>query len=220
MSSAPSGRWRRFSLRTLFLLVSVCCFFLGGWTVYVNPFRLQAQSLAVAIRLQGDVVVLPAPGPPWWRWIVTKMLGTDAFIQVVKLDLSNRPVDDAALRSLGGLAYLQKLDLDRTQITDASIPALVSMQDLMSLSVRYTNLSDRSAPSLAALTNLRTLYLTGTQLTDIAVDDLSQLQALSELYVRWTQISNAAAERLAKLLPRCAIYHSALSVEKATPLAD
>ena len=97
MISSPSGRWRRFSLRTLFVLISICCVLLGLWSIYVNPFRRQAQSRAAAVRLQGDVVVLPAPGPPWFRWIVAAMLGPDEFVQVVKLDLSHRPVDDTAL---------------------------------------------------------------------------------------------------------------------------
>jgi hypothetical protein len=220
MSSSATGRWRRFSLRTLFVLVSVCCVLLGGWSIYVNPYRLQARSLASAVGLRGDVVVLPASGPPWYRWTVTTLLGHDAFVQVVKLDLSNRPVDDAALQTLGGLVFLQKLDLDHTQITDAGIPAIASMHDLMSLSARYTNLSDVAARRLAGMTNLETLYLTGTQLTDAAVDDLSKLQALDELYIRWTRITNMGAERLAYLLPHCAVYYAALSVVSETPKAN
>jgi Leucine rich repeat len=217
MISSPSGRWRRFSLRTLFILISICCVLLGLWSVYVNPFRRQAQSRAAADRLQGDVVVLPAAGPPWFRWIVAAMLGPDDFVQVVKLDLSHRPVDDAALHSLGGLVYLQSLDLDHTQITDAGIPALVSMQDLMSLSLRYDNLSDHSAASLSQLANLQTLYLTGTQLSDGSIADLAKLTALNELYIRWTQISGPGADRLTKLLPRCAIFHSELSASGQPP---
>jgi Leucine rich repeat len=214
MNSSPSARWRRFSLRSLFLLVSVCCLLLGGWSFYIDPFRMQAHSLAVAVRQQGDVVVVPASGPPWCRWIVAKMLGPDAFVEVVKLDLSRRPVDDAALRSLGGLIYLEKLDLDYTQITDASIPVLSSMPNLMSLSLRYDNLSDSSAPTLVKLANLQSLHLTGTHLSDSAVADLSRLPALNELYIRWTQISKAGAERLATSLPKCAVYFDALSIEK------
>jgi Leucine rich repeat len=217
MILSPSGRWRRFSLRTLFILISICCVLLGLWSVYVNPFRRQAQSRAAAVRLQGDVVVLPAPGPPWFRWIVAAMLGPDEFVQVVKLDLSHRPVDDTALHSLSGLVYLQRLDLDHTQITDAGIPALVSMQDLMSLSLRYDKLSDRSAASLSQLTNLQTLYLTGTQLSDPSIADLGKLTALNELYIRWTQISSPGADRLTKLLPHCAIFHSAFSASGQPP---
>jgi Leucine Rich repeat len=214
MSKSSTARWQSFSLRTLFLLVSACCLMLGGWSIYVNPYRLQSQSLTSAACLQGEVIVLPASGPPWYRWIITSILGHDAFIQVIKLDLANKPIDDAELRTLGGLCYLQKLNLDHTQITDASIPALASMQDLMSLSARYTNLSDRSAPSIAQLQGLQSLSLTGTQLTDASVDKLGKLKELKELYIRWTRISNDGAEQLKKLLPDCAIYHSALASQK------
>jgi hypothetical protein len=212
MSSSPQ-RWQRFSLRTLFLLMSVCCVLLGGWTVYLNTFRLQAQSLAAARRLQGEVTVLPAAGPRWCRWVVSMVLGPDSYVEVVKLDLSRRPVDDAALESLAGLVYLQKLDLDRTEISDASMSAIAAMPELMSLSLRYTNLSDRAAPTLARLTNLQSLSLTGTKLTDSSLADLATLQSLTELYIRWTHISDSGADQLRTLLRHCSIYHHPLATE-------
>lgn len=210
MTADRFAGWKRFSLRTLFVLMTLCCLLAGTWSLYVNPYRLQLQSLAEVNRLQGNSAKTRAEASGWQRWLVTTFLGNDAFVYVTEVDLAGRKVDDAALRSLAGLKHLQKLSLDYTQITDDGAVVLRSMPELQNLSLRYTNVSDRSAEHLAALPNLRTAYLTGTKMTDAAVDNLARHSAMSELYIRWTQISNAGADRLAAALPHCAVYHHAL----------
>jgi len=197
----------------MFLVVSVCCLLLGGWMAYINTFRLQARALAAARRLHADVTVLPAAGPRWCRWAVTTVLGPDSYVEVIKLDLSQKPIDDAALQSLADLIYLQKLDLDRTDITDAGLQTIAFMPDLMTLSLRYDHLSDRAATTLAELPNLQTLYLTGTQLTDASLAELAKLDSLSELYIRWTRISDAGADQLRATLPKCLVFHQPLATE-------
>ena len=72
--------WTRFSLRGLFILVTVCCLLLGAWSVYVNPFRQQARSVAALEPLQAEVTTSSVDGPGWQRWLVTTMLG-DAVLQ-------------------------------------------------------------------------------------------------------------------------------------------
>jgi len=194
-------------MRTLLVMMSICCVVLGGSVPYINTFRVQLRSLAAARRLQGDATVLPAAGPRWCRWVVTSILGPDSYVEVIKLDLSQKAVDDQALQSLAGLIYLQKLELDHVQITDAGMATIAEMPDLMTLSLRYDHLTDRAATTLAELRNLQSLYLTGTQLTDRSLTDLAKLQSLGELYIRWTRISDDGANELHVALPRCAIYH-------------
>jgi Leucine-rich repeat (LRR) protein len=213
MPPSHPHRWHRFSLRTLLLVMSGCCLLLGGSMAYINTFRVQIQSLAAAERLQGDATVLPAAGPRWCRWVVTTVLGPDSYVEVIKLAVSQKPIDDAALQSLAGLIYLQKLDLDRTRITDVGLQTIAAMPDLMTLSLRYDHLSDRAASTLAELPNLQTLYLTGTQLTDGSVAELAKLHSLSELFIRWTGISGTGAEQLRTALPKCAVYYQPLPAE-------
>lgn len=208
--------WKRFSLRTMFVLMTLCCLVVGAWSVYVNPYRLQLQSLAEVDRLQGSSAKGPAEGPAWHRWLVTTFLGQDAFMHVTQVDLTSRQVDDDAFQTLGGLTHLEKLKLDYTQITDDGTAVLRSMPTLQYLSLRYTKVSDRTAAHLAALPALRSVILTGTKITDAAVDDLTKHGDFKELYIRWTAISNDGAERLRAALPNCAVYHHAL----ITPLAE
>ena len=203
----------RFSLRTLFVLMTLCCILFGAWSVYVNPYRLQAQSLAAVNRLQGNSAKLPAEGPAWHRWLVTKFLGDDAFTKVTQVDLAGRQVDDAAFRALTGLKNLETISLDNTQITDASADVFRAMPALATVSLRYTNISDHTAANLAALPRLRSATLTGTKITDAAVDNLAKQTALQELFIRWTKITNEGAARLTAALPKCTINFHALVAE-------
>ena len=207
--------WKRFSLRTLFVLMTLVCLVVGTWSVYVNPYRHQLKSLAAVDRLQGNSAKTRAEGPAWHRWLVTTFLGDDAFVYVTQVDLANRKVADNDLRSLSGLTHLEKLTLDYTQITDDGAATLRSMPALKDLSMRYTGVSDRSAEYLATLPALTNLYLTGTKLSDAAIDNLAKHNAMKELYIRWTKISNDGATRLAAALPNCAVYHHALIGESA-----
>ena len=154
---------RRFSLRTLFVLMTICCLLAGAWSVYVNPFRLEQQSLATVNRLQGNSAKTGAEGPAWQRWLVTTFLGEDAYVHVIQVDLSGSQVDDKDLPSLSGLTHLEKLNLDNTQITDDGTAVLRAMRPLKELSLRYTNVSDRTASHMAALPALQTATLTGAQ---------------------------------------------------------
>lgn len=206
-----SHGWTSFSLRTLFILTTLCCLAVGAWAVYVNPFRAEAQSLTEVKRLQGEFEVKPAEGPGWQRWLVTTFNGKDAFAHVTKVDLSGRKVDDATLRALAGLTHLQELKLDYTPVTDAGAANLKTMRELRRLSLRYTGIADKSAEHLAALPNLEIVHLTGAKMTDAAVEKLGQHPAMKEIYIRWTQITNDGAARLAKALPNCAVHHHALT---------
>jgi hypothetical protein len=201
---------KRYSLRTLFVLMTLCCLVFGAWAVYVNPYRQQQRSLAVVSRLQGAISQQPAEGPAWQVWLVTTMLGKDAFAQVTEVDLNHKNVTDADLRQLVGLIHLRKLALDYTGVSDDGIVALESMPRLQDVSLRYTNVADEGAAPLGRLPDLRTVHLTGTKITDAGIDALSNHPHITELYIRWTGITDAGAERLAAALPNCAVHHHAL----------
>ncbi|HVT29164.1 MAG TPA: hypothetical protein VHE81_14205, partial [Lacipirellulaceae bacterium] len=203
--------WKRFSLRSLFVLMTLCCFVFGLWSVYVNPYRLQLQSLAAVNRVNGQSTPAPAEGPPWQRWLVTTLLGNDAFVRITEVNLANRrPVGDDVLRSLTGLRSLEQLTLDYTQITDDGLASLQSLHALHDLSLRYTNVSDRGARYLSTLPNLQHLTLTGTKISDAGADELARLKQMQSMYIRWTRISDNGAERLRQALPECKVFHNAL----------
>lgn len=202
--------WKRFSLRTLLLFMTVCCLLLGVWSYSVEPFRRQAASLAMVKDLKGGVETVPADGTWWQRWLVTTLVGPDSYVYATSVSLEGRSVDDEDLRALDGLVHLRELNLDRTHLTDEGMTALEDLQGLNTLSLKFTNVSDQSAEVLVSLSGLDTLYLTGTHITDDAIPKLAKLQTLRELYVRWTRMSDSGAERLRAAMPNCSVYYHSL----------
>jgi hypothetical protein len=194
--------------------MTACCVLLSVWSVYVDPYRRQANSLAVVRELNGQFATAPAEGAVWQRWLVTTMLGPDSFIRVVRVDLTGLKVNDARLRSLTGLRHLTDLSLDYTAITDDGTATLTGMKQLSNVSLRYTDVTDRTAQHLQALPNLQRLVLTGTEVSDESVSHLAKHRWLAELFIRWTKITGAGADTLEVELPKCAIHHHALVEEE------
>ena len=196
--------------------MTVCCLLFGIWALYAAPYRQQLESRSVVNRLNGQSIAALAEGPVWQRWLVTTLLGKDAFVRVVNVNLSGQPVDDDAFRSLMGLRFLESLSLDYTKVTDESLGALRAMPKLRELSLKYTDISDRSAEQLGSLGNLEVLTLTGTKISDRSIDLLSRDRQLKTIYIRWTRISESGAERFRQALPNCKVYYHALTdvVEK------
>jgi len=215
MPTPHVANWTRFSLRSLFILMTAFCLLFGTWAAFVNPFRIQLRSLAVVNRLGGETLAEPADGKNWHRWLVNTMLGDGAFVHIVAVNLSGKNVDDDTLRSLTGLTHLQLLALDYTKISDDGLSSLRAMRDLDSLSLKFNNITDRGVPHLVALPKLRHAMLMGTRISDDGVPNLSRLPEVSDLFIRWTGISNAGADRLRAALPKCKIYHHALIHEAA-----
>jgi Leucine Rich repeat len=204
------NKWKRFSLRSLFVLTTACCVFFGVWSVYVDPYRKESRALAEIHRAQGRATVQSAQGPNWQRWLVTTFLGDQAFAHVTDVELQGQQVDDAVLQSLTGLARLKSLSIAGASITDEGIEAIGSMKELQMLSLKYADISDQAAKTITTLPALKTLHLTGTNISDAAIPDLASLPQLSELFIRWTKISDAGARNLAAALPNCAVHHHAL----------
>jgi hypothetical protein len=202
--------WLRFSIRTLILTISLICAVLGFCAAYIDDYRQQSRSLAVVDRLQGRAETIPANGPHLERWLVTRILGSDAYVRVILVELNDKEVDDEVLDSLGGLIHLRSLALDRTDVTDAGLPTLSQLPSLTSLSLRFTSVSDEGLKVVGDLPNLAWLYLTGSRITDASIDQLVRLKNLKELYIRWTYVTNAGGERLRRELPHALVFHHRL----------
>jgi hypothetical protein len=180
---------------------------MGAWTVYVQPFRAQAASLAKVGDLGGSTSGVTAHGPGWHRWLVETMVGRDQFIHIERADLRTCRVTAADVPSLAGLPFLKALHLDRAEVTDANVAALTRMTELQELSLTYTRISDDGLAQIVRLPNLRTLHLTGVPISDKSVNTLATAEALQELYVRWTKITAKGAGALQHALPNCLVHH-------------
>lgn len=211
MTTSCPAFWKRYSLQALFVLMTLCCIVLGLWSVYVSPYRRQAQSIAALERLSTEVTTYPAEGTAFERWLVTTLVGQDAFLRVREVDLRGPAIDDAVVQNLAGLIGLKSLFLEQTHVTDAGLATIRSMSQLESLTLTYSLATGRGVARLKELPHLKYLRLTGTPLTDAVIPNLAAIPSLQALYLRWTGVSDAGAAKFRELAPGCAIFHAVLS---------
>lgn len=83
--------------------------------------------------------------------------------QLLAVNLSGQPVDDAGLQVLAKLTSLRQLQLQRTAITDKGIAMLGALQELQQLNLAGTDITTEGLAPLAALKKLNRLFLYQTK---------------------------------------------------------
>ena len=156
----------RFSLRSFMLAVFVCCLTIGAWSVFINPFRMQWQAIELVGTLDGKMTLQNASGPSWHAWLVTTLLGDNAFVEVRTLDLRDTKVTDDHLATIGAMRHLREIQMDRCAVSDAGIEQLSGLTQLETVSLRYTQISNAGLIAFSSMPNLRCLRLTGTEIDD------------------------------------------------------
>ena len=221
----PKRLWYQFSLRTLLVLLTVFCVWLG-WTAH----RVSKQQKAVRwvqeiggtvnydfqLDEQGDFI--KDAEPPGAHWLRAR-IGMDWFADVVKVELYGAQVTD--LSPLSNLPELRRLSLGKMPITDLSPFANLKNLELLYLSdtpvsdlaplVNLTNLEllflDNTPVSditpLSHLTNLRLLSLYGTQVKDVT--PIGELTSLKSLNFNAARVSEEDYKTLQQALPNCDI---------------
>ena len=194
-TTQPKRRFFRYSLRTLMLLVTVFCIWMG-----IVTKRARDQKYAVeAIRELGGVVFyehqtipfvfvgigrsppgfnIVEPGPKWLR----RFIGDEYFFTVSGVNLGELKIDDASLAEIKRLTNVKTLDLRNTQVTDIGLKHLKGWTDLTSLNLRDTNITDAGLEHLKGLAKLLELQLNN-------------------------KVSDESVKKLQQALPNCKIYN-------------
>ena len=180
--SSKNRQWLpkfRFSMRTLFILVTLLCVLLVPLSVKL--YQARQQRLAVEwVLANGGKVSLNESG------------------EVVKVFFSdyNTQITDAGLVHLKGLTSLKSLSLDHTQISDTGLEHLKSLTSLRALILTGTQITDAGLKHLKGLTRLDQLYLGGTQITDAGLKHLKGLTSLRALHLTGTQVTGTGLVHL------------------------
>jgi hypothetical protein len=161
IAPAPKRRWQRFSLRTLFVVVTV----IGGWLAYeANRIHEQARAVAIIESLGGYVDYdfrrrlgydAEPPGPRWLR----SVLGEYYAAKVIEAQLSRdaptlrgggRPelFTDEHARQIAVLVDLDWLVLDDTKMTDEGLQCLKSLKKLGRLDLEGTPVTEQGVMEL------------------------------------------------------------------------
>jgi len=202
----PWRRLGRFSLRFLFVVMTIIAIYLGMLTVRA---RHQRQVVDMVLQLGGQVTYLHSrtkpddpkevdfnlqpPGPDWLR----NLVGQDYFLNVVLIHLQGKNITDDQLGMIAKLPYLDNLTLSDTQITDKGIAHLKNVKNLRVLFLSRTKIGDAGVAHLAGLTNLMDLHLNETNITDAGLVHLSGLVNLSDwLNLANTQVTDTGIQHL------------------------
>jgi hypothetical protein len=158
MIKVQNHRWIRlaFSLRTLFVLVTV----FGCWLGTIVYHSQQQKRALEAINSVGgyyyyDYQYVPPeayypnaepPGPTWfWR-----LVDQDMFFDVVAVGLNSKPATDGILEQVRRLHHLQQLDLaGAPEVTDKGLEHLNSLHRLTYLRLDGTSVSESATDAFS-----------------------------------------------------------------------
>jgi len=165
MTDKPKRRWLQFSLRTLFVVVTVFCVWMG---IIAKQARDQKQAVEM-IRDMGGMVLyqyqvdqfqssrvilvtdkttdLPFPRPPGPEWL-RRIVGDEYFFTVASIYLDGPHFTDASLLVAGQLTDAKFLRLDNTQITDAGLVNVKGLTNLQMLSLGTTQVTEEGVKQL------------------------------------------------------------------------
>ena len=179
MIAASKRRWFRFSLRTMFAVVTMLVILLGSAGLRVERARHDQRVLtdldAVAtVSFRGYDMSASSPESLKTKWVF------EHFFSVNRLDIGPVPhMPDDALKHLVSLPRLETLKIESDAITDDGIRHLLGIK------------------------RLRVLGIASSQVTDEGLAILAQMKQLEELAIESRQLSAAALEQLKRDLPHC-----------------
>ncbi len=116
-------RWFRYSMRTLLVVVTLLCIWLG---LVVSRAERQRRAVVVLRAVNANIfydtpLSIPAGEPANWRWL-RSWIGDDYFDDVTEVFML-QDADDELLRRVGDLGGLKRLSFRGAQITDAGLTA-------------------------------------------------------------------------------------------------
>jgi Leucine Rich repeat len=197
-------RWLRFSLRTIFVLVTLYCGWLAFLTVRAREQhravdRIEQLHGAVAygfeIDDEGNWKRNAQPLVPAW---VRGRMGEDYFrrVAIVNFHENADPTDDD-LQVLERLSEVQQLSFSNCRrITDDGLPHLSNLANLKILVLDGTRIAGPGLRNLLPLGHLEGLTFSSTPLSDDGLENLAALPNLKWLHLNDTNITDDGLQRL------------------------
>jgi hypothetical protein len=187
MTAKPKLRWYQFSLRSLFILMTlVAC--ACSWYAYEMNEAAKRRAVIEKIEKLGGFVRYYDPTdtttpveyrrgepPKWYSWL-RKLHGDQHLGNAVGFGVGRmvEPVTDAGMMDIAGLTELESITLCRSQITDAGLVYLKDLARLKRLTIVSPHITDAGLVHLQGLSKLERLSLYGTQVTDEGVRTLQE----------------------------------------------
>lgn len=193
----PNTRWFQFSLRALFVVMTIFALWLGRTVSRVrNQIAVvtEVQQVGGSVWFENDqpkfkqfwqcsdrIPANAVEGPIWLR----RLIGDDYFRNIVQIDFKDTPPNNFCEKDLeriaprlGKLPMLETVRVESRRFSGTALASLAHSTSLKNLTVDGFPLTDEGMKHIGKLTNLETLNLTWTEVTD---DGLAHITSLSNL---------------------------------------
>jgi hypothetical protein len=207
-------RWLQVSLRTLLVLLTAICIWLG-WQV--ERARKQREAInAIAERGGGTSYVWeiepkdgmgrstkPAcPLPDWIR----QLFGDDLLFPVSTVWLGpNFTDDDLSIIQSFDSSRLLALNLSGSKITDSGLARLPRMARLRTMGLDNTSITDDGLRHLAKFPNLTYLQMLDVKISDAGLLNLQSNKRLEVIMSRQSEFTRAGVAQFKESVPRCKV---------------
>lgn len=240
----------RFSLRTMFVLITAFCLVLGLW---INRAEQQRAACAELTRLTWHFEFADWPQykePPWfkalpefaredgaehyWRTVdevwadeENATAGCQAIarlpaVREVWFSEGDLPVEPATWKALAQATTLKELRIGHADVDDQALANLATLPRLTRLDLQGTAAGDAGLSHLAKMKRLESLDLSNTNVTDAGMAELARLTRLRTLYLDETRVTSAGVKHLASLqqLETLSLDDTAVDDEIASTIAS
>jgi hypothetical protein len=125
----PKGRWYRFLLRVLLVLVTVCAMSCSWIAIRWRQARQRREAVEAIEKLGGKAYTDVLFEIPY----LDSLVGEELFGSVCKVDFRNTQATDEDLKSIGMFRHLRILSIDATGVADAGLENLAGLDELQDL---------------------------------------------------------------------------------------
>jgi hypothetical protein len=199
-------RWLRFGVRTLLVLVTLFCVWLG-W--FMHGVHKQRKAAARLEKYGAELVYFPVFTMRPWNDILPRSvrrglnasLPSDDWRRLTSVNVESADFQDKDLDILADLPHLDRLRLPGTSITDAGLQRLAGLKagKLILLDLRQTKITDTGLAHISKMKRLEWLFLAGTGVSDAGMKEVSKLTNLEYLSLDDTQVTDAGIAHLRSL---------------------
>ncbi|WP_165247353.1 leucine-rich repeat domain-containing protein [Paludisphaera soli] len=116
--------------------------------------------------------------------------------EITKLNLDEKPIDDAGMAHLRGLKALRSLSLRNTRVGDAGLENIAGLQDLQALTLIGTPTTDAGLQVVGRLAGLVELHVDQTLVTDAGLRSLRGHKNLRQVTLTTTDVGDAGISAL------------------------
>lgn len=196
-------RWLQFSLRSLFVVMTIVAVWLGLVMHKARRLRRSVDAITAAggavyfhHQIEGNSADAPPPGPAWLR----RFVGDEPFLTPVHVYLGGPRVTDALIAdNLGSMTSVEDLHIESANVTDAALVHIRSMPHLHWLILDCPRLTDAAPARLASLPELYGLSLNCARLTDAALSHIATHPKLGSLTLNSPNLTAPGLRQLDRL---------------------